>query len=86
MNRADRRRLTRLDVAVADVAEVVKREAQERFNIAFSIMIETVFESLRENRISAERANKILSDVSVKIIENGNDLAKAAVEKMEGKQ
>jgi len=89
MNRADRRRLNRLDIAVSDVSEIAQKEAikeaQKRFNIAFDVMLNSFYEAMRESRVSEERADKIVSLMAEKVIENGNEIAKASIEKMEGK-
>jgi hypothetical protein len=86
MNRADRRRLSRLDVAVSEVSEIAMQEAQKRFNIAFDVMINSFYDAMRESRVSQERADKIVGLMADKVVENGNEIAKASIEKMEGKQ
>ena len=86
MNRADRRRLSRLDVAVSEVSEIAMQEAQKRFNIAFDVMINSFYDAMRESRVSQERADKIVGLMAEKVVENGNEIAKASIEKMEGKQ
>ena len=85
MNRADRRRLSRLDVAVSEVSGIAMQEAQKRFNIAFDVMINSFYDAMRESRVSQERADKIVGLMAEKVVENGNEIAKASIEKMEGK-
>jgi hypothetical protein len=93
MNRKERRRLHMIGIAVSEVSAIAEKEALKiameetriRFNIAFDIMINTFYEAMRESRISQERADKIVHLIAEKVATRGNEIAKASIEKMEGK-
>lgn len=76
LNRADRRKLQRVDLIAKDLEPVILKEAEKRFNIAFQMAMICLKEAMRESRISEERAERIVELATEKICEKGNELSK----------
>ena len=51
MNRAERRRFERIGIHAKEIEEVVAKKTQDKFDVAFSILIDTLSVSMRNNRL-----------------------------------
>lgn len=82
MNRAERRRLERIGIHAKDIEGVVAKKTQDKFDVAFSILIDTLSAAMRNNRISAERIDKVFTEAGDMLKEQGHELAMETIKKL----
>lgn len=82
MNRAERRRLERIGIHAKEIEEVVAKKTQDKFDIAFSILIDTLSVAMRNNRISTERIDKVFTEAGDMLREQGHELAMETIKKL----
>ena len=84
MNRAERRRFERIGIHAKEIEEVVAKKTQDKFDVAFSILIDTLSVAMRNNRISAERIDKVFTEAGDMLKEQGHELAMETIKKLGG--
>ena len=82
MSRAERRRFERIGIHAKEIEEVVARKTQDKFDVAFSILIDTLSVAMRNNRISTERIDKVFADAGDMLKEQGHELAMETIKKL----
>lgn len=82
MNRAERRRLKRIGIHAKEIEEVVAKKTQDKFDVAFSILIDTLSAAMRNNRISTERIDKVFTEAGDMLKEQGHELAMETIKKL----
>lgn len=68
MNRREKRQVQAAGIDLAYLDSLIKKETKLIFDKSFELMDIHLYNSLRENRISDERAKKIMADFQEKIM------------------
>ena len=69
MNRKQRRQLSKMNANIDYVNQLVKERATKTFDLAWETMDSHLYESIRANRVSHERAIKIMGEFQARLIE-----------------
>ena len=69
MNRKQRRQLSKMNANIDYVNQLVKERATKTFDAAWEAMDAHLYESIRANRVSHDRAIKIMGEFQTRLIE-----------------
>ena len=69
MNRKQRRQLSKMNANIDYVNQLVKERATKTFDLAWEAMDTHLYESIRANRVSHDRAIKIMGEFQTRLIE-----------------
>lgn len=68
MNRKQRRQLTKMGANIEYVNQLVKERATKTFDVAWEAMDTHLYESIRANRVSHDRAIRIMGEFQSKLL------------------
>ena len=69
MNRKQRRQLSKMNANIDYVNQLVKERTEKVFDAAWEIMDTHLYESIRANRVSHDRAIKIMGEFQTRLLE-----------------
>lgn len=69
MNRKQRRQLSKMNANIDYVNQLVKERATKTFDAAWEAMDTHLYESIRANRVSHDRAIKIMGEFQTRLLE-----------------